>query len=85
MKYTYRLNRELSPTISEVYHERVTVLGLAPPLTKLLLPSLDTGSPPLDLQAFYNDGHETRDEGDGRSVADSHSSHGEYNNRAAAL
>ncbi|XP_063219865.1 tetratricopeptide repeat protein 28 isoform X2 [Bacillus rossius redtenbacheri] len=34
-----RLNRELTPTISDVYHERNIGLGLAPPLSKLLLPS----------------------------------------------
>lgn len=31
------INRELTPTISEVYHERNIGLGLAPPLSKLLL------------------------------------------------
>lgn len=31
------MNREMTPTISEVYHERSIGLGLAPPLTKLLL------------------------------------------------
>lgn len=31
------INRELTPTISEVYHERNLGLGLAPPLSKLLL------------------------------------------------
>lgn len=31
------MNREMTPTISEVYHERNIGLGLAPPLTKLLL------------------------------------------------
>lgn len=31
------INRELTPTISEVYHERNIGLGLAPPLAKLLL------------------------------------------------
>ena len=31
-----RLNRELTPTISDVYHERNLGLGLAPPLTQLL-------------------------------------------------
>ncbi|XP_037036612.1 tetratricopeptide repeat protein 28 isoform X2 [Bradysia coprophila] len=32
-----QMNREMTPTISEVYHERNIGLGLAPPLTKLLL------------------------------------------------
>ncbi|XP_013103199.2 tetratricopeptide repeat protein 28 [Stomoxys calcitrans] len=31
------MNREMTPTISEVYHERNIGLGLAPPLSKLLL------------------------------------------------
>lgn len=31
------INREMTPTISEVYHERNIGLGLAPPLSKLLL------------------------------------------------
>lgn len=46
------INRELTPTISEVYHERNIGLGLAPPLAKLLLnqsisqavPQTDTSS-----------------------------------------
>lgn len=33
------MNREMTPTISEVYHERNLGLGLAPPLSKLLLSS----------------------------------------------
>ncbi len=33
-----RLDREMTPTISEVYHERNIGLGLAPSLSKLLLP-----------------------------------------------
>lgn len=33
-----RLNREMTPTISDVYHERNIGLGLAPSLSKLLLP-----------------------------------------------
>lgn len=33
------MNREMTPTISEVYHERNLGLGLAPPLSKLLLNS----------------------------------------------
>jgi len=31
------MNRELTPSISELYHERSLGLGLAPPLSKLLL------------------------------------------------
>ncbi|KAK9876278.1 hypothetical protein WA026_012576 [Henosepilachna vigintioctopunctata] len=39
------INRELTPTISEVYHERNIGLGLAPPLSKLLLnPSTDASN-----------------------------------------
>nr|CAD7575327.1 unnamed protein product [Timema californicum] len=37
-----RLNQELTPTISDVYHERNIGLGLAPPLSKLLLPNART-------------------------------------------
>lgn len=37
------INRELTPTISEVYHERSIGLGLAPPLSKLLLNSNGQG------------------------------------------
>lgn len=32
-----KINREMTPTISDVYHERNIDLGLAPPLSKLLL------------------------------------------------
>lgn len=32
-----KINREMTPTISDVYHERNMDLGLAPPLSKLLL------------------------------------------------
>ncbi|XP_059614849.1 tetratricopeptide repeat protein 28 [Phlebotomus argentipes] len=42
------INREMTPTISEVYHERNLGLGLAPPLSKLLLSksySLDEAEP----------------------------------------
>lgn len=39
------INREMTPTISEVYHERNIGLGLAPPLSKLLL-SQNTSSQP---------------------------------------
>nr|CAD7602539.1 unnamed protein product [Timema genevievae] len=53
-----RLNQELTPTISDVYHERNIGLGLAPPLSKFEL--------------------SRRDEGDGRSIADSQCSAGSY-------
>ena len=33
----HQMNREMTPTISDVYHERNIGLGLAPPLSKLLL------------------------------------------------
>ncbi|XP_054281377.1 tetratricopeptide repeat protein 28 [Macrosteles quadrilineatus] len=102
-----RLNREATPTISEVYHERNIGLGLAPPLSKLLdgehdnllsevsenkeksKPWLSTAA----LQRFYSDSGEVdtkqrscspcselsrRDEGDGRSIADSQCSAGSY-------
>ncbi|PNF36920.1 hypothetical protein B7P43_G08058 [Cryptotermes secundus] len=126
-----RLNRELTPTISDVYHERSIGLGLAPPLSKLLIPSrglqgnskdVDTsGSDALldklgllpdenskatdgkswlsstalqqfggDLSAAELEGKQRsggspcselsrRDEGDGRSIADSQCSAGSYN------
>nr|XP_022903703.1 tetratricopeptide repeat protein 28 [Onthophagus taurus] len=38
------INRELTPTISEVYHERNIGLGLAPPLAKLLLNPVSSGN-----------------------------------------
>lgn len=38
------LNRELTPTISDVYHERNIGLGLAPPLSKLLISNQATTS-----------------------------------------
>ncbi|XP_046683407.1 tetratricopeptide repeat protein 28 isoform X2 [Homalodisca vitripennis] len=115
-----RLNREATPTISEVYHERNIGLGLAPPLSKLLMPtpdnqdplltevsenkdtSRDKGKPWLStaaLQRFYSDAGESdskprgcspcselsrRDEGDGRSIADSQCSAGSYK-RGATL
>lgn len=69
-----RLNREATPTISEVYHERNIGLGLAPPLSQLLLPTADNEV--IDckdagrdnskqwlstaaLQRFYNDANES--------------------------
>lgn len=39
------INRELTPTISEVYHERNIGLGLAPSLSKLLLNQNSTTAP----------------------------------------
>lgn len=42
------INRELTPTISEVYHERNLGLGLAPPLAKLLLNQNSTAAPQTD-------------------------------------
>lgn len=39
-----RLNRELTPTISDVYHERNIGLGLAPPLSKLLISNQPTNA-----------------------------------------
>lgn len=132
-----RLNRELTPTISDVYHERSIGLGLAPPLSKLLIPSrgsqgnskdLDTsGSDALldklgllpdenskatdskswlsstalqqfggDLSAAELEGKQRsggspcselsrRDEGDGRSIADSQCSAGSYNKPMTSL
>ncbi|KAH1018166.1 hypothetical protein HUJ05_005980 [Dendroctonus ponderosae] len=42
------INRELTPTISEVYHERNIGLGLAPPLSKLLLNQSSSSAPKTD-------------------------------------
>ncbi|XP_031330301.1 tetratricopeptide repeat protein 28 isoform X2 [Photinus pyralis] len=42
------INRELTPTISEVYHERNLGLGLAPPLAKLLLNQSSNALPQTD-------------------------------------
>lgn len=42
------INRELTPTISEVYHERNIGLGLAPPLAKLLLNQSNQTAPKPD-------------------------------------
>lgn len=42
------INRELTPTISEVYHERNIGLGLAPPLSKLLLNQSAQSAPKTD-------------------------------------
>lgn len=93
-----RLNREMTPTISEVYHERNIGLGLAPSLSKLLLPVSEEKDPnkvaetlskdwlsPAILQQFGNENASSsytdlsrRDEGDGRSIADSQCSTGSY-------
>lgn len=93
-----RLNREMTPTISEVYHERNIGLGLAPSLSKLLLPvaeekdaksetiSKDWLSPAI-LQQFGHENNSSytdlsrRDEGDGRSIADSQCSTGSYSKK----
>lgn len=42
------INREMTPTISEVYHERNIGLGLAPPLSKLLLNQTSNLQPTTD-------------------------------------
>lgn len=42
------INREMTPTISEVYHERNIGLGLAPPLSKLLLNQSTSSQPNSD-------------------------------------
>lgn len=42
------INRELTPTISDVYHERSLGLGLAPPLAKLLLNQGQAAAPQTD-------------------------------------
>lgn len=42
------INRELTPTISEVYHERSIGLGLAPSLSKLLLNQANAAAPQTD-------------------------------------
>lgn len=45
------INRELTPTISEVYHERNIGLGLAPPLSKLLLNQTNQSTPQNDTNS----------------------------------
>lgn len=76
------LTRELTPTISEVYHERNLGLGLAPSLSKLLE---EVGSVPENEEAQsartnHNQAQNwiqnesefcRRDEADGRSIAES--------------
>lgn len=112
------LNRDLTPTISEVYHERSIGLGLAPSLTKLLLPQAEEPEPltydnenneknkawlsPTELQRFYPadliaecdikarsvspcSELSRRDEGDGRSIADSQCSAGSYKRAARQM
>ncbi|XP_057668084.1 tetratricopeptide repeat protein 28 isoform X2 [Diorhabda carinulata] len=61
------INRELTPTISEVYHERNIGLGLAPPLSKLLLnQSSQVSNLKIDHTALENinidDEEDTNDE-----------------------
>lgn len=46
------INRELTPTISEVYHERNLGLGLAPPLSKLLLNQAQNAVPQADVSVL---------------------------------
>ncbi|EFA05041.2 tetratricopeptide repeat protein 28 [Tribolium castaneum] len=46
------INRELTPTISDVYHERNIGLGLAPPLSKLLLNQPTNATPQTDANAL---------------------------------
>lgn len=74
------LTRELTPTISEVYHERNLGLGLAPSLSKLLE---EVNSVPENEQNQINRSVQPqnwlhgetelcrRDEADGRSIAES--------------
>lgn len=91
-----QLNYEPKPTISEVYHERKIGLGLAPSLLKLLSldkhltkDNKTSWLSPSMLKRFGGDTtQETlygelnkRDEGDGRSVAESQSSTGSYKKR----
>lgn len=77
------LTRELTPTISEVYHERNLGLGLAPSLSKLL-EEVGAVSENEESQSAKTMGHNQtqnwiqnepelcrRDEADGRSIAES--------------
>lgn len=77
------LTRELTPTISDVYHERNLGLGLAPSLSKLL-EEVGTGSENEQSTITRVDHHSQtqnwlqnepelcrRDEADGRSIAES--------------
>ncbi|XP_050428822.1 tetratricopeptide repeat protein 28 isoform X2 [Adelges cooleyi] len=92
-----QLNYDPKPTISEVYLERKIGLGLAPSLLKLLSldknlanENKTTWLSPSMLKRFGSDvTQETpvygelnkRDEGDGRSIAESQSSTGSYKKR----
>lgn len=91
-----QLNYEPKPTISEVYHERKIGLGLAPSLLKLLSLDKHSAKDnkiswlsPSMLKRFGGDSSQEpaygelnkRDEGDGRSVAESQSSTGSYKKR----
>lgn len=91
-----KLNYEPKPTISEVYHERKIGLGLAPSLLKLLSLDKHSNKDnktswlsPSMLKRFVGDNSQEtaygelnkRDEGDGRSVAESQSSTGSYKKR----
>lgn len=91
-----QLNYESKPTISEVYHERKIGLGLAPSLLKLLSIDKHSGKDnktswlsPSMLKRFGGESSQEsaygelnkRDEGDGRSVAESQSSTGSYKKR----
>lgn len=91
-----QLNYEPKPSISEVYHERKIGLGLAPSLLKLLSldkhltkDNKTSWLSPSMLKRFGGDTLQEstygelnkRDEGDGRSVAESQSSTGSYKKR----
>lgn len=76
------LTRELTPTISDVYHERNLGLGLAPPLSKLLeeVGSVPENEEPQTSRTNHNQSQNwiqsepelcRRDEADGRSIAES--------------
>lgn len=91
-----QLNYESKPAISEVYHERKIGLGLAPSLLKLLSIDKNSAKDnktswlsPSMLKRFGGEISQEpaygelnkRDEGDGRSVAESQSSTGSYKKR----
>lgn len=76
------LTRELTPTISEVYHERNLGLGLAPSLSKLLgeVSSVSGNEENQSTRTNHNQNQNwiqneselcRRDEADGRSIAES--------------
>jgi hypothetical protein len=52
------MHREMTPTISEVYHERNIGLGLAPPLSKLLL-SKNYDEPEAKMSSSHSGGGST--------------------------